>query len=79
MKFRGAKNNVPAGSERRRWRRLGARREPTHQPDLEPAHDQPWVPTSGLTDRLRRSPASNSIGSFSASRARLGSVPSRHA
>lgn len=22
----------------------------------EPAHDQPWVPTSGLTDRQRRSP-----------------------
>jgi hypothetical protein len=57
MKFRRTKNNEPGGRERRRWRRMGARRAPpTHQPDLEPAHDQPWVPTSGLTDRLRRSP-----------------------
>ena len=79
MKFRGAKNNVPAGSERRRWRRLGARREPTHQPDLEPAHDQPWVPRSGLTHRLCRSPREEQHRSFSASRARLGSVPSRFA
>lgn len=24
--------------------------------DLEPAHDQPWVPTNQLADRVRRSP-----------------------
>lgn len=56
MKFRRTKNDEPGDRERRRWRRIGARRAPTQQPDLEPAHDQPWVPTSGLTDRLRRSP-----------------------
>ena len=55
MKFRRPKHNEPDRNERRRWRRLG-RRAPARQPDLEPAHDQPWVPTDGLTDRVRRSP-----------------------
>lgn len=32
-----------------------ARRAPK-QSDLEPMHDQPWVPTNGLADRVRRSP-----------------------
>ena len=41
----------------RRRRRPGLE-EPTHQPDLEPAHDQPWVPKNSLTDRLRRNPRS---------------------
>jgi hypothetical protein len=43
-----------------RWRgrwRLGLRRQdPTRQPDPEPVHDQPWIPRSAFTDRLRRSP-----------------------
>ena len=56
MKFRRKKNNEPDRAERRRWRRFGTRRTPPRPPDLEPEHDQPWVPTSGLTDRLRRSP-----------------------
>ncbi|MEX2032908.1 MAG: phosphoribosyltransferase family protein, partial [Dehalococcoidia bacterium] len=30
--------------------------EPTRHPDLEPPHDQSWVPRDGLSDRLRRSP-----------------------
>jgi hypothetical protein len=55
MKFRRTKDDEPVGGGRRRWRR-GARQTPPHQPDLEPAHDQPWIPTNGLTDRLRRSP-----------------------
>ena len=25
-------------------------------PDVEPAHDQPWVPTNQLADKVRRSP-----------------------
>ncbi len=29
---------------------------PPKQGDVEPAHDQPWVPRNGLTDRVRRSP-----------------------
>jgi NMD protein affecting ribosome stability and mRNA decay len=29
---------------------------PPKQGDPEPAHDQPWVPRDGLTDRVRRSP-----------------------
>jgi hypothetical protein len=39
-------------------RHLGPPPEEPVPPDetLEPAHDQPWVPTSGLTDRKRRSP-----------------------
>jgi hypothetical protein len=54
MKFRRTKNG--AGP---RWRRRRAERptqDPTHRPDLEPQQDQPWIPRSGLTDRLRRSP-----------------------
>jgi NMD protein affecting ribosome stability and mRNA decay len=31
-------------------------RKPPEQGDPEPAHDQPWVPRSGLADRVRRSP-----------------------
>jgi hypothetical protein len=56
MKLHRSKKNEPDGRERRRWRRFGVRRRKVEQPDLEPAHDQPWVPTSGLTDRVRRSP-----------------------
>jgi hypothetical protein len=26
------------------------------QRDVEPTHEQPWVPTDGLADRVRRSP-----------------------
>ncbi len=37
-------------------RREERRVDPTHHPDLEPQHDQPWIPTSGLIDRIRRSP-----------------------
>lgn len=29
---------------------------PLEPPDLEPAHDQPWVPTNQLADKVRRSP-----------------------
>ena len=29
---------------------------PPAQGDLEPAHDQPWVPRSAFADRVRRSP-----------------------
>lgn len=42
-----------------RWRRRRAesrKQDPTHRSDLEPQHDQPWIPRSGLADRLRRSP-----------------------
>jgi hypothetical protein len=56
MKIHRTKHNEPDGRERRRWRRIGTRRKRAQEPDLEPAHDQPWVPTSGLTDRIRRSP-----------------------
>ena len=41
----------------RRFRRdIDTRQEPTHQEDIEPAHDQPWVPRNALADRIRRSP-----------------------
>lgn len=29
---------------------------PPKRRDVEPAHDQPWVPRDGLADRVRRSP-----------------------
>lgn len=32
------------------------RGQPPATPDLEPTHDQPWVPTNQLADRVRRSP-----------------------
>ena len=56
MKFRRTRNGDPdefPSHRTSRWRR-GTRRK--DQPDLEPAHDQPWIPTSGLTDKVRRSP-----------------------
>jgi hypothetical protein len=57
MKFRRRTENGPSDARWRRRRRADPRQEnPTHHPDLEPAHDQPWVPRSALTDRLRRSP-----------------------
>lgn len=54
MKRSKQREAVDAPTRRRsRWWR-GSRGK--DQPDLEPSHDQPWVPTSGLTDRIRRSP-----------------------
>jgi hypothetical protein len=43
------------------WMRRNARQEdekqdPTHKPDLEPMHDEPWIPDNALADRVRRSP-----------------------
>jgi hypothetical protein len=60
MKRRRAKQET----ESRGWRpwrrnRDDRRREnPTHHPDVEPPHDQPWVPRSSFTDGVRRSPRS---------------------
>jgi len=54
MKFRRTKDG-----NARPWRRRGAelrKEDPTKHADLEPQHDQPWVPRSGLSDRIRRSP-----------------------
>jgi hypothetical protein len=56
MKRKHAHDGEASPSPRRWWRRSTRNEAPTHQPDLEPAHDQPWVPRSALTDRLRRSP-----------------------
>ncbi len=54
MKFH--RNQDERRGRRRGWRGVARRPEnPTPRPDLEPAHDQPWVPRSGLIDRLRRS------------------------
>jgi hypothetical protein len=55
MKFKRSQHDAPDSGQRRRWRRLRIRREP-RPPDLEPPHDQPWVPTNQLADRVRRSP-----------------------
>ena len=56
MKFRRSKEGGSGARFRRRRHVVDPRQEnPTHHPDLEPAHDQPWVPRSALTDRLRRS------------------------
>lgn len=46
-----------AGAEQRWWsfRRRG-RDQRVQELDTEPPHDQPWIPRSALTDRLRRSP-----------------------
>lgn len=33
-----------------------AREQPPTDPDLEPAHDRPWVARSAFTGRKRRSP-----------------------
>jgi len=56
MKFRRQRNDDPKGPRRGWDRRQDQRVDPTHQPDLEPAHDQPWVPRSSFTARVRRSP-----------------------
>jgi hypothetical protein len=57
MKFSRSRDEEPGRvARRRRWYRPARRQDPTHRPDLEPAHDQPWVPTNALTDRIRRSP-----------------------
>ena len=53
MKGTGGKGPRPTRFGRMRWWR-GTRRH--DEPTTEPAHDQPWVPTSGLADRVRRSP-----------------------
>jgi hypothetical protein len=39
-----------------RWLRRDEQEARPTEPDLEPTHDQPWVPRSAFTDRLRRSP-----------------------
>lgn len=54
MKLRRKKGEAD-GRWRRRLRDDPRQENPTHTPDLEPVHDQPWVPRSGLIDRLRRS------------------------
>ena len=52
-----ARDEIRTADRQRWWRRRGRRHEdPTRQVELEPAHDQPWVPRSGLTDKTRRSP-----------------------
>ncbi|MGZ4753877.1 MAG: hypothetical protein ACXWA9_03170 [Acidimicrobiia bacterium] len=56
MKTHRDADGHPDEQQRRRWRGWGRRRPVVSEPDLEPTHDQPWVPTSGLTDRIRRSP-----------------------
>ena len=57
MKRSRDEGGFPEARSRRWWNRRGRRHEdPTRQQDVEPAHDQPWVPTSGLTDKIRRSP-----------------------
>ena len=53
MRFGRKSSRDDVGSTRSRWWR-GTRRQ--DQPTLEPPHDMPWVPTSGLTDKVRRSP-----------------------
>lgn len=54
MKFRRQRDDT--GRPRRGWgRRQERRMDPTHTPDLEPARDQPWVPRSSFTARVRRS------------------------
>jgi len=55
MKFRRNKTGL-RGRLRRRWRGVEASLDPTHHADIEPAHDQPWVPRSAFADRVRRSP-----------------------
>jgi hypothetical protein len=55
MKLRRTKTDA-RGLLRRFRRERDTRQEPTHQEDTEPAHDQPWVPRSAFTDRVRRSP-----------------------
>jgi hypothetical protein len=55
VKFKRSRQEAREIGRRRRWLRLRARQEP-RPPDLEPPHDQPWVPTNQLADRVRRSP-----------------------
>jgi hypothetical protein len=56
MKRHRTKDHEKDRNERWGWARFRARRSATAEPDLEPDHDQPWVPTNGLADRKRRSP-----------------------
>ena len=55
MTKRRGKDGTKDPASKRRAREAG-REEPTHHPDLEPQHDQPWIPTNQLDDRVRRSP-----------------------
>jgi hypothetical protein len=57
MKRRHDERERSTARSHRWWHRRGRRHEdPMRQQDVEPAHDQPWVPTSGLADKVRRSP-----------------------
>jgi len=49
----GTKDRAQRGDHAREEER---KQDPTHHADLEPQHDQPWIPTNQLADRVRRSP-----------------------
>jgi hypothetical protein len=50
------KDGAKDREQRRARTRDERKQDPTHHADLEPQHDQPWVPTNQLADRVRRSP-----------------------
>jgi hypothetical protein len=56
MKRHRTKNHEHGGKKPWGWMRFRSRAPKIPHPDLEPQHDQPWVPTNGLTDGVRRSP-----------------------
>ena len=53
---KGRKQGAKAREQQRTRERDERKQDPTHHADLEPQHDQPWVPTNQLADRVRRSP-----------------------